>query len=476
MACSCPKTILSHLRPTESHRGSHCLAIEQSGLDDIASLCMNECIFISRFVILKLALGSAILHFSDITPFVNNFQGNIEVDTSDYKNLLNPGESFSIVLRFLTSQFFSTTISFYNSSLDNPWIISFSNSNTSLQYLSINTYFFPYSNSSSYLSSKTLTYYGSNYQITDNPSNQELDFGSTITSEGNTPRHSFSVSVQGTEPVHILGNPAIYISGDHADCFQIESVSNTNITLEPSTGVNLFSVIFNPDTPGDKTAILHIPTDLEGVGEIQYRLVGPSSESVDLFKTNGSAPIIFSSAYPKVITSDDNGGLYLVSSYYYESSKYNYQIKHMDSKGKILDEFTIEAISSSPIAAEFSSELLKIYTGAYLYSINPITHAYMRTNYTYDATPQIICDKSYWKVLEYGNFKLGITSQSTGLIIVHSLENEELATYYGKLLSSTLADACVSDKYLYSITSSSTSIVRRIDLDDLIEDMTYAFF
>jgi hypothetical protein len=424
-------------------------------------------------------MGSAVLYFSDITPFINNFQGNIEVDTSDYKNLLNPGESFSIILRFPTSQFFSTSIFFYNSSLDNPWIISFSNSNTSLQYLSINTYFFPYSNISSYLSSKTLTYYGSNYQITDNPSNQEFDFGSTITSGENTPRHSFYFSVQGTEPVHILGNPAIYISGDHADCFQIETVSNTNITLEPSTGVNLFSVIFNPDSPGDKTAILHIPTDLEGVGEIQYRLVGTSSESVDLFQANGFAPIIFSSAYPKVITSDGNGGLYLISSYYYESSKYYYQIKHMDSNGKILDEFAIEAISSLPIAAEFSSDLLKIYTGEYRYSINPITHEYIRTNYIYNTNPQIIGDKSYWKVLEYGNYKLGITSQSTGLIIVYNLDNEKLATYYGKLFSSTLADACVSDKYLYSVTSvtsSSTSIVRRIDLDELIEDMTYTFF
>jgi hypothetical protein len=151
----------------------------------------------------------------------------------------------------------------------------------------------------------------------------------------------------------------------------------------------------------------------------------------------------------------------------------------MDSNGKILDEFAIEAISSLPIAAEFSSDLLKIYTGEYRYSINPITHEYIRTNYIYNTNPQIIGDKSYWKVLEYGNYKLGITSQSTGLIIVYNLDNEKLATYYGKLFSSTLADACVSDKYLYSVTSvtsSSTSIVRRIDLDELIEDMTYTFF
>ncbi len=421
-------------------------------------------------------IGSEILYFSDFTPVINNIQGNVEVDTSDYKNSLNPGQSFSIILSFPTNQYFSTTINFYNSSLDSPWYINIYNPNFSSQYLSISTYFYPFSDSSTHQSSKTLTYYDSNNQIANNPSNQELDFGSTITSGENTPRHSFNVSVQGTEPVHILGNPAIYISGDHADCFQIETVSNTNITLEPSTNVNLFSVIFNPDSPGDKTAILHIPTDMEGVGEIQYRLVGTSSGSVDLFKANGFAPITFSSVYPKVITSDDNGGLYLISSYYYESSKYYYQIKHMDSNGKILDEFAIEAISSLPIAAEFSSDLLKIYTGAYLYSVNPITHAYMRTNYTYDAIPQIIGDKSYWKVLEYGNYKFGITSQSTGLIIVYSLENEKLATYYGKLFSSTLADACVSDKYLYSVTSSSTSIVRRIDLDDLIEDMTYAFF
>lgn len=422
--------------------------------------------------------GTETLYFSDFSPVINIIQGKTEVDKSGYKNTLNPGESFSITISYPTSQYFSVTINFYNSSLDSPWYINLYRTATySPQYISLNGYFYPYSNSSNYQSYKSLTYYGSGYPA-NNPTDEELDFGLANPSEKNTPRYSFYVSVQGTEPVHLPGDPAIYISGDDADCFRVDTASNTNITLQPSTSVDLFSVVFDPKTPGEKSAILHIPTDMDGVGEIQYRLVGSASENWDQFTTNGCAPITFDSDYCERITNDGNGGLYLVSGGYYSSllSKYYYQIVHMDSKGNTIDKFSIEAISSDPKYADFSSNLLKVYTGSYLYSINTVTHSYSRTNYTYTTATPMIGDQSYWRVLEYGDYKFGITSNGNGVVIVYNSENKKFATYYGKMLSTTLADACVSDSYLYSATYNKTSIVRRIDVDELIEDMTSIFF
>ena len=107
--------------------------------------------------------------------------------------------------------------------------------------------------------------------------------------------------------------------------------------------------------------------------------------------------------------------------------------------------------------------------------MNTTTHSYSRTAFTYSVTPQLIDEEAYWKVLGYGDYKLGIPSRSTGLLFIYSLENEKLATFYGKLSTSTLVDACVSDKFLYFATYS-PNIVQRIELDDLIEDMTNAFF
>lgn len=415
-------------------------------------------------------IGSEILFFSDSTPLFPTFRGNVEVDTSGYKNSLNPGESFSIVLTVPTGQYFTTTINFYNSSLDSPWYINIYNLNYSIQYINVQPYFYPYFNSSSYQSSKSLTYYGSNSQIADNPSNQVLDFGSTITTEENVSRYRFNISVYGSEPVHLPGNPAIYISGPDADCFQVSTVSNINITLQPSSNIDLFSVIFTPDTPGDKTAILHIPTDLDGVGEIQIQLIGSAVDALNLFIENGFAPSTFSigNPYPEKITSDGNGGLYLLNS--------SYQIKHMDCTGNIMDEFSIATGSGSIIHAEFSSNLLKIYTGSYLYSINTTTHSHTRTNFIYTANPQTIDDEPYWRVFEHGTYKLGINSRDNGIIIIYDSNNEIIATYYSKLPSTYLADACVSDKYLYFVTFSSSSIIRRIDLDELFEEMSSVFF
>jgi hypothetical protein len=423
-------------------------------------------------------IGSEILYFSDFTPLINNIRGNVDADTSGFRNTLNPGESFSIILNFPTNNYFSTTINFYNSSLDSPWSINFSNSNYSYQYIYLYTYFYPYSNSSVSEFSKYSVYYGSAYAIADNPSDQELDFGRTDTSGEYTPRYSFLISVQGTEAVHISGNPAIYITGKHEDCFQIETISNTNITFEPSSSYSpFFSVIFNPDSLGNKSAILHIPTDMEGVEEIQYRLVGTAVENSDLFVENGFVAIQFENDNCARITQDGNGGLYLISESYYKNSKYYYEIIHMDSKGNTADRFSIEADSYDPMYAEWSSNTLTVYSRYGCYTINSETHSYTRTYYTYNIDTPKIDDQTYWRILQYGDYKFGLTSYSDGIVIAFNNENEKLATYYGKV-SSYLADACISDRYLYSATDDYdyTSIVRRIDLDELMEDMTDTFF
>ncbi len=421
-------------------------------------------------------IGSEILYFSDYTPLINNIQGYIEVDTSGYKNSLNPGESFSIILSFHIDQYFSTIMHFYNSSLDSPWYINIYNYNTSnIKHISISTSFWQFSDSSTYQSYNTLTYYGSNYQFTSNPSIQELDFGSTTTTGENTPRYKFSVSNQGTEPVHIPGNPAIYISGDHVDCFQIDITSNTNISVDSTTRVDLFSVIFNPDSPGEKSAVLHIPTDMKGVDEIQYRLVGTATDNLDQFSENGSARIIFEN-YCRRITQDGNRGLYLISESYYKNSKYYYEIIHMDFKGNTVDRFSIEADSADPKYAEWSSNTLKVYSGSNRYTINTETHSYTKTSFTYTIDTPQIDNQTYWRILQYDDYRLGLTSYSDGILIVFNNEDEKLATYYGKLSYTSLADACVSGQYLYFATYYRDSIVRRIDLDELTEDMLNTFF
>lgn len=421
-------------------------------------------------------IGSEILYFSDSTPLFPTLRGNVEVDTSGYKNSLNPGESFSIILTVPTGQYFLTTINFYNSSVDSPWYINIHNLNYSIQYINIQPYFSPYLDSSIYQSSKSLTYYGSNYQIAENPSNQVLNFGTTITTGENVPRYHFNIHLYGTEPVHLPGNPAIYISGADADCFHVNTVSNINITLQPSSSIDLFSVIFNPDTPGDKTAILHIPTDLEGVGDIQIQLVGTATDdNYNLFTENGFAPITFENDYCEVITQDGNGGLYLISESYYKNSKYFYEIIHMDSTGNTVDRFSIETESANPKYAEYSSNTLKVYSGSNRYTINTTTHSSTKTSYAYTiGTPQID-SQSFWRLLAYNGYRFGLTSYSSGLLIIYNNENEKLATYYGKFPSS-LADACISDRYLYTATDSRTSIIRRIDLEELIDEMISQFF
>lgn len=425
-------------------------------------------------------IGSETLYFSDYSPLVSNTYTDIaNFDLTNFKNELAPGESFSINLNYHTGQVFLITITLFNSSLDSPWNINFYNtvSSSTVQYLSLYSYFYPFSNINSSQSSKSTIFYASG-SSSSNHSVQELDFGEMAPSTGNTPSYRFRLYQNIQEDIHLPGDPAIRISGEDAGSFQLVMNSNTNITIPPSADIDLFSIIFNPTTLGEKTATLHIPTDIEGIGEIQYQLVGTACENLNLFIENGYAPITFEGnyCYCSGIAQDGNEGLYLISESYYKNSEYYYEIIHMDSKGNSIDRFSIEADSYDPVYIEWSSNKLTVYSSYRRYTINTTTHSYIWNNYSYKYNTPQIDNQTYWRILQYDDYRFGLTSYSDGILIVFNNENEKLATYYEKLSYTSLADACVSGKYLYFAKDYQGSIVRRIDLDELIEDMNYTFF
>ena len=432
----------------------------------------------SRIVELK-NIGTETLFFSDYSPVINNpYTDIVNFDLTNYKNELTPGESFTIDLDYQAGQLFIVSITLYNSSLDSPWSITFYNTvtNTSTtRYLYLNSYYYPFPDYNSYYSYTHSVFYVPETSYA-NPTSLKLDFGKINISAGNTPQYRIHISSNLENDIHLPGNPAIRITGEDATSFQIEMVSNTNITIPPSASIDLFTIKFTPTSSGDKTATLHIPTDIESIGEIQYQLVGTATDdNWNLFTENGFAPITFENDYCEVITQDGNGGLYLISESYYKNSKYFYEIIHMDSSGNTVDRFSIETESANPKYAEYSSNTLKVYSGSNRYTINTTTHSSTKTSYAYTiGTPQID-SQSFWRLLAYNGYRFGLTSYSSGLLTIYNNENEKLATYYGKFPSS-LADACISDRYLYTATGSRTSIIRRIDLEELIDEMISQFF
>lgn len=146
----------------------------------------------------------------------------------------------------------------------------------------------------------------------------------------------------------------------------------------------------------------------------------------------------------------------------------------MDSSGNTVDRFSIVTESASPKYAEYSSNTLKVYSGSNRYAINTSTHTFTKNSFTYNIdTPQIE-DQTYWRILQYADYRFGLTSNYDGILVVFNNEDEKLATYYGKLSFNSLTDACVSGQYLYFTTGG--GLVQRIDLDELTEDMLNAFF
>lgn len=443
-------------------------------------------------------IGSETVYFSDEGAVVNNsysgqtaypnyYDLEANADISNVPLALDPNNSFTFTVSYNPSKYVSLYIYFYNTTLHNPLSISFTqstntntNTNSNIQnpYISMSIHKYSPSFHHSLSSSSVVMYENKETEI------GTLDFG-ICDSNANGNCAQISISTSGiNNSLFFIGDPFIWIEGENAEDFTVDASTQKNLKLTKGESYSA-KIIFTPKSIGEKTAVLHISTGFAGHEDIQIPLVGECVTIENYYDAYGYAPIDYSTHYFSRIVEDGQGGCFLIT---VESSKiYIYRV---DFCGKCSLVKTLDYYYSLEYA-EYSNGSLNLYlyggqtSSYYKYfnakvTINPLTYSYSTSSYSSSSLSNLknptVSGEQYELKKAYGGYILGIKDKSAYDCRLDVFSNEE------QLLASVINvnpgseyvdDICVSGDYLYFLRT--PNCLRRIRLDELIEELKYKF-
>ena len=435
-------------------------------------------------------IGTETVYFSEDGPLMNSSVSSeyaAVFDFSDMTTSLEPNCSCSFTITYdpsLTGYNYNYFY-LYNTSLENPLGISFtqihSGTNSNSRYLYVSERMMA-SGGCHQIMSKTVSITQSSSGVFDS-----IDFQNCKPSEsGQTLELTFS-SNTGYAPVCLVGTPFIWIDGDNADEFILSANTTSNLKLK-NGGSYSASIRFAPLSVGEKNAVLHVSTDMDGYEDIQIPLSGKCSEG-NPFETLGYAvidfiePISKSTSYCS-LAEDGLGGCYLIAK---QSSAYLLDIYHIDSNGSVSFKKSIDGYNLDYV--EYSDDKLFVYTNGsvcktkYGYQYAKVTLDTETFNYSVESySSEIISHMINPKIAEityrltypYEDFILGLSGSDYYFSLdIYGKEEQFLASVKWLLpYESRYYALCFSGKYLYRFDD---SCLRRTSLDEVIEEVKEDF-
>lgn len=427
--------------------------------------------------------GFETVFFSDEGPIAYSSNTNdawyyseSEFDLSGVPSLLNPGEGFSFQITFNPSRMVYSYFYLYNTTLHNPLVISFVQSNSSfisssnsqsqsqLQYLRIDE--------DMYAPSRCHQISSYTYNMSQR-GERALDFSVCESNKDGQTAELSLYSLSGCAPVLFKGDPFIWIDGKDAEDFVLQARTTSNLKLMNGASETIL-IQFKPKTTGEKEAILHVLSDYEGCEELEIPLNGKCVESVNAFDTLGYTIIETNNAIGEYsntafMTQDGQSGCYIIS-----RRGETLDVYHVDSLGKTSKIKSFGSDISYIYYASYSDGKLSIYTygsGYYIYILDVSSLKYTTTAYSSGIISSLqnpsIAGNTYEYGASYADYTVGF-NRIRGYDIKMDIFNgeNELKGSINSISSSSYINAlCVSDCYLYYCDD---HCVRRYNLDDLM--------
>ena len=434
-------------------------------------------------------IGTDTVYFPDIYPAFTNKK--VVADYSNYQNTLEPGASTSISFSYNPSEYFSTGIYIYNSSLVCLFEIEIvlvknpSSTPGAEEYLSISAY-----------NDICHTYYRKSWEIDSGTDESNFEAFEFIAYD-QCPSSSvakFTVRNNTHSPMFFTGSPIVWITGEDADDFSLDCLYSTNLELTPSSSFS-FSVTPSESSKPERNAIIHISTDLEGHEIINIPIKALFIEPTDYFNELGYAYVnydVSTNFYDRKIIQDGKNGCYLVFTVRDDNSQPKLAVYHIDSKGKseLIKNIEIYSTNDDIWYVSCSDGVLDIYIhGTSLDSIygynyvkltlDTITMETSASRYEYKDLASIIPDssingKDYKKVFEYNDYLIGLNGSNYNEFDVYKDSTLVASIRDFKVLNNTGDYFCLSgDYFLYS----DSHCIRRVEtsIKDILDELQLHF-
>lgn len=307
-----------------------------------------------------------------------------------------------------------------------------------------------------------------------------IDFQNCRPSEsGQYVELTFSTNA-GYAPVCLIGTPFIWIDGDNADEFILSANTTSNLKLM-NGGSYSASIRFTPLSVGEKSAVLHISTDIDGYEKIQIPLSGRCSADSS-FEMTGYAAIDFAEPIATsycFLAEDGQGGCYLIAK---QSSAYLLDIYHIASDGSFSFKKSIDGYNLD--YAEYSDGKLIVYTNGsvcntkygYQYAkvvLDTEAFTYSAESYSSESVSSLrnpkIAGKTYRLTYSYDDFILGLSGSSYEYSLDIYGKGGQFKAAVNMLLprESYYYALCFSGEYLYRFDG---KCLRKTSLDELIDE------
>ena len=125
------------------------------------------------------------------------------------------------------------------------------------------------------------------------PSGSTFDFGN-IAAGDTGDVIVFTIQNTGTATLSLPDSPPVYLGGTDASAFSITSLPDSSVE---AGGETYFGVVFSPDTSGDKSAVVYIPSNDADEDPYQFTITGAAETAPEITVFQGTVEIESGGSY-----------------------------------------------------------------------------------------------------------------------------------------------------------------------------------